>query len=53
MAEAVATVAEVDRTVAEAVKTVEAVEAVEAEAVAVPKPTRNQNGNPKPTWAAW
>lgn len=44
MVEAVVTVAEAD-------KTVEVAEAVEV-AVAVNKLMKNQNGNPKPTWAA-
>jgi hypothetical protein len=53
--EAVVTVAEVDKSVAEAGKTVEAEAAEAAVEVAetVTKATRNQNGNPKPTWAAW
>lgn len=46
------TVVEADKDVVEADKTVETVEA-EAAAVTVEIPMRNQNGNPKPTWAAW
>ena len=49
------TVVEADKGVVEADKTVETVETVEAEVaeVTVEIPTKNQNGNPKPTWAAW
>ena len=55
MEEAVVTVVEADKDVVEADKTVETVvaEVAEVAVVTVEIPMRNQNGNPKPTWAAW